>query len=219
MAVDDFDPLVDLAGMWTTELADHYLPIDGMLATRYEAVGGKLIMSPYEGSGNSWAGKRLARQLDDAAEAAGFALYMTLNVVFSANSWIQPDLVLLRESLDFDTWVSADAVVMPIELVSRSSRRRDRIDKPAMMAKAHIPFYLRIDVTEQLPTVTAELYELRGSTYQSAAASSGNTRLNSDVPFPMSVDLRDLLEPKRRRTGMTQKGPAVVAGPGRTRKI
>ncbi|WP_344313764.1 Uma2 family endonuclease [Fodinicola feengrottensis] len=199
MGVDDFDPLVDLAGMWTNDLAQLYLPIDGMLATRYEAVDGKLVMSPYEGSGNSWASKRLARQLDDMAEAAGFALYMTLNVVFAAHSWIQPDLVLLRDTLELDTWVSADEVVMPIELVSPSSRRRDRIDKPALMAKAGIPFYLRIEVTKSLPAVSAELCELRDGLYHPIERSTGGRRLDSDVPFPMSVDLLDLLEPRRRQ--------------------
>ncbi|WP_163567930.1 hypothetical protein [Fodinicola feengrottensis] len=49
MGVDDFDPLVDLAGMWTNDLAQLYLPIDGMLATRYEAVRREARHEPLRG--------------------------------------------------------------------------------------------------------------------------------------------------------------------------
>lgn len=31
-----FDPLVDLDGLWTTELADRYLPLPELPAARYE---------------------------------------------------------------------------------------------------------------------------------------------------------------------------------------
>lgn len=45
----EFDPLVELYGLWTPELADRYLPIPGMPPAKYECLDGKLIVSPYEG--------------------------------------------------------------------------------------------------------------------------------------------------------------------------
>lgn len=38
-----FDPLVDLDGLWTTDLADRYLPIEGAPPAKYECADGKLI--------------------------------------------------------------------------------------------------------------------------------------------------------------------------------
>ncbi|SFQ50961.1 hypothetical protein SAMN05421810_108186 [Amycolatopsis arida] len=75
-----FDPLVDLDGLWTLDLARRYLPIDGMPPARYEAEDGRLIMSPREGSANSWAAAMLPHQLMPAARAAGHAAYTALNV-------------------------------------------------------------------------------------------------------------------------------------------
>jgi hypothetical protein len=79
-----FDPLIDLDGMWTPELAERYLPIEGAPPARYEATDGKLIMSPREGSANSWAAIRLAIHLRLPARAAGHAMYSALSVQFEA---------------------------------------------------------------------------------------------------------------------------------------
>jgi Uma2 family endonuclease len=94
-----FDSLVDLDGLWTLELAQRYLPIDGMPPARYEAQDGKLVMSPRERSANSWATIRLAVQLDAAARAAGYAVYSALDVRTGFKGWIEPDLVILRQSV------------------------------------------------------------------------------------------------------------------------
>ncbi len=195
VSLDDFDPLVELAGLWTTEFADHYLPIDGAPPARYEAVDGKLVMSPREGSANSWAALELAFLLREAARNAGFAMYGSLNVAFSPGSWIEPDLVVLRRPVSKLTWVPVDLVLMPVEFVSPSSRRRDRIDKPMLAAKAGVPFYLRVEIGDQFPTSEAHLYELRDGKYQLLAAAANGTRLESERPFPISFDPADLLEP------------------------
>ena len=47
---EPFDPLVDLAGLWTTRLAERYLPLDDLPPAKYECVNGRLIMSPREGA-------------------------------------------------------------------------------------------------------------------------------------------------------------------------
>src|SRR5882762_259346 len=50
-----FHPLVELAGLWTPELAERYLPIDGSLPARYEAENGHLAMATRGDSATSWA--------------------------------------------------------------------------------------------------------------------------------------------------------------------
>src|SRR5215216_1515860 len=89
-----FDPLIDLDGLWTVELAQRYLPIDGMPPTRYEAAEGRLRMSPREGSANSWATAELIAILRTPARAAGHAVYSALNVRTGPSGWIEPDVVI-----------------------------------------------------------------------------------------------------------------------------
>jgi len=144
--VVDFDPLAVFQGLWNTELAQRYLPIPELPNAKYECVDGRLIMSPREGSANSFATVELAHLLRNGAREVGYRLYSAVNMELSPNRWIEPDLAVLREPVKNLTWVPADKVLMPIEFVSVSSRRRDRIDKPALCADAGVPWFMRVEV-------------------------------------------------------------------------
>lgn len=195
VAVDDFDPLVELAGMWTTDLAHHYLPIDGAPAARYEGFDGRLVMSPREGSANSYALLELGYLLRAESRRARCPVYGPLNLVFNYKTWIEPDLVVLRQPIQRQTWVPAELALMPIELVSPSSVRRDRIDKPVLMAKAGIPYYMRVEIADRRRAAEVHLLELRGVDYHPLAYAKQGERLESGLPFPISFDPADLLEP------------------------
>jgi Uma2 family endonuclease len=196
VAVHDepFDPLIDLDGLWTPELAEHYLPIEGAPPARYEAVNGKLVMSPREGSANSWAAGRLLILLDRPAHAAEYAVYTALNVQLGPKSWIEPDLVVLIEQVVDQTWIPADKVLMPIELVSPSSRRRDRIDKPALAAAAGIPYYLRVEIARALNSAELHLFQLFGDAYKPIASAVAGEQFRMERPFEVAFDPVDLLE-------------------------
>ncbi len=178
-----FDPLIDLDGLWTPELAERYLPIEGAPPAKYEARDGKLIMSPREGSANSWAALELGALLRSPARAAGHAVYSALNIQLAPKTWFEPDLVVLRGSVVDLTWIPADKVLMPIEFISPSSRRRDRIDKPQLAAEASIPFYLLVEITRRLNAAEVHLLELAGETFR------------AERPFEFSFDPVVLLEP------------------------
>lgn len=177
------------------ELAERYLPIEGAPPVRYEAVNGKLVVSPREGSANSWATTRLIIKLDPPVRAAGNALYSSLNVLLSPKTWIEPDLVVLREPVVDLTWVPAEDVLMPVEFVSPSSRRRDRVDKPALAAQAGIPFYLRVEISRRTNAAEIHLFELDGGRYRAVAAALAGETFSADRPLELSFDLGDLLEP------------------------
>lgn len=187
-----FDPLVDFDGLWTLELAERYLPIEGAPPARYEATGGKLVMSPRGGSAHSWATTRLAVQLRSPAHAAGHAVYLPLDVRFAPDSWIEPDLVVLTAPVRDLPWIPADKVLMPVEFVSPSSRRRDRIDKPMMAAAAGIPYYLRIEITRR---IEVRLLELTDGDYRPIASALPGQLFQAERPFEISFDPADLLEP------------------------
>ncbi|MEV4731350.1 Uma2 family endonuclease [Saccharopolyspora sp. NPDC049426] len=133
-----FDPLVDLDGLWTPELADRYLPIPGMPPAKYECLDGKLIVSPYEGSANVYAADELRLRMREPARQLGGAAYTTLNVEMPSLSslrWVQPGFSVLRRPAAGRVWIPAEQVLLIGECVSRSSRRTDHIDKPAEYGK------------------------------------------------------------------------------------
>ena len=187
-----FDPLVDLHGMWTTELAEHHLPIQGAPRVKYECLDGYLVMSPYEGSPNGYGMAELIVLLRDPARKAGRRVYPTVNVGFSPQRWIQPDLTILKEPIKGLTWVPADLVLMPVEFVSASSRRRDRIDKPAECARAGIPYFMRVEFDNDV--VKIDLLQLNGDHYEHLAVGRSGRLFETDLPFPMSFDPAELLE-------------------------
>ncbi|WP_235878662.1 Uma2 family endonuclease [Saccharopolyspora karakumensis] len=76
-----FDPLVDLDGLWTPELADRYLPIPGMPPAKYECLDGKLLMGPRGGTANMFAVWQLGKRLETAAEQEGHHFYLTVDVL------------------------------------------------------------------------------------------------------------------------------------------
>jgi Uma2 family endonuclease len=189
----DFDPLVELYGMWTTEAAEHYLPIPHTrLVGKYECLDGYLITSPREGSPNSYATLELGHILRDPARAAGHRAYSALNVEFHPNRWIEPDLVVLKEPVKGLTWIPADKVLIPIEFVSTSSRRRDRIDKPGLCAEAGIPYFMRVEIDEHDAHV--ELFKLDAGEYVLHAKALGGQQFMTIEPFPISFDPAVLLE-------------------------
>lgn len=189
----DFDPLVELYGMWTTELAEHYLPIpNAPLIGKYECLDGYLIMSPREGTSNSYAAGVLISLLLEPARAAGFRAYSAVNMEFHPDRWIEPDLAVLKEPVKGLTWVPVEKVLMPIEFVSASSRRRDRIDKPALCADAGVPYFMRVEVDED--DVRIELLRLEGGKYVMQAKALAGQQFETELPFPLSFDPGVLLE-------------------------
>lgn len=189
-----FDPLRDLDGLWTVELAQRYLPIEGMPPASYEAVEGRLRMSPRVGSANSWATGELYALLRSPARAAGHAMYTALNVRTGLSGWIEPDLVLLREPARQQTWIEADQVLCAIEIISPSSFHRDRIDKSAVCAAMGIPYYMHVEIRPN--DVLIELLHLVGSEYVLQAQARSGQVFQADEPFAFSFDPAELLEPR-----------------------
>lgn len=102
-------------------------------------------------------------------------------------------VVLVRQVVDL-TWIPADKVLMPIELVSPSSRRRDRVDKPRLAAAAGIPFYLRVKIARGLNSAELHLFELFGGEYKPVTSAVTGEQFRMERPFEVSFDPSDLLE-------------------------
>src|SRR6266699_2453762 len=144
-----FDPLIDLDGIWTTTLADRYLPLPDLGAVKYECVNGRLVMSPTEVLSNSFGEMALGQLIGPAARTAGFYLTGPVNLTFNPGTWIQPDVTVLHalpETEYEDKWVPAGLCTMAVEFVSKGSRQQDFVNKPERCAKAGIPYFMRVVV-------------------------------------------------------------------------
>jgi Uma2 family endonuclease len=193
MDTDDFDPLVEFYGKWTMELAERYLPIPGVPASKYECWDGRLYMAPAEAAQNSFGALRLGRLLIPGAEAAGFYVYGPVNLgMGQPDRWLQPDLTILR-SPETGTWVSSDECLMPIEFVSPDSRRRDLIHKPLRYAERGIPWYMTVEVDNDKGYAVVALYRLGEVSYVPVARALAGQRFEMTVPFEAAFDPGDLL--------------------------
>jgi Uma2 family endonuclease len=119
--------------------------------------------------------------------AAEFEPFTAVGVAVSLQDTFEPDVVLLRRPVnDTNHFYLAEQVLIAVETVSRSTRKRDRLEKPAEYAAAGIPHYWRI---EQDP-LHVFAYDLVGGRYELAADSTEVLRLSK--PFDIELLIRDI---------------------------
>ncbi|MDQ3402851.1 MAG: Uma2 family endonuclease [Actinomycetota bacterium] len=119
MVMDAFDPLVEFHANWTAALAERYLPVPWVPpGTYYECVDGHLIMSPAGSSATGYAMLNLAILLRDPARTADCRVYPKINVGFGPQTWLQPDLAVLRGTVKDLFHVPVDDVLIHGEVVS-----------------------------------------------------------------------------------------------------
>ena len=173
------------AGEWTIEdLAE--LPDDG---NRYEIVDGHLLVTPPPPLWHQTVGSRLLVQLANACPDGWEATYESL-VAYGRTGRV-PDLLVVRsESLEDRTRLAYGPrdVGLAVEIVSPSSRRRDRLDKPAEYASQGIPIMWRVELD---PDVAVHPFRLQDGAWSSEPV----VELQGPVPVPwgaVDLDLRRL---------------------------
>jgi len=118
---------------------------------------------------------------------AEFEPYTAVGVAVSHRDTFEPDVVLLRRPVeDTNHYFNAEQVVVAVEVVSPSTRRRDRLEKPSDYAAAGIQHYWRI---EQDP-VHVFAYDLVDGRYELAGDSTDELVLTA--PFPIRLPIRDI---------------------------
>ncbi|SBT49291.1 Uma2 family endonuclease [Micromonospora auratinigra] len=190
------DPLVDLAGRWTTTLADAHLPVRELAGARHECVDGRLVIGPWLGAAESFAMASLATLLIPAAEAAGRHVYGRVNLTFGPALWIQPDITVLHTLPAGDAedrWVPAGYCTMAVEVLPRGGPRRTPVDRSRRCAAGGVPYFLRVEVGPEQAVVELLTLTPAAGRYARTARASGGHRLRSDLPFPIDLDPADLL--------------------------
>ncbi|MBB5132824.1 Uma2 family endonuclease [Thermocatellispora tengchongensis] len=162
-------------------------PDDG---NRYELANGSLLVSPSPTPIRQRALARLLRVLDDAAPPELEAL-PDVNLAVSQRDFYIPDVVVVPTEATSATelmFKPAD-LHLAVEIVSPSTKARDRILKVGAYAAAGIPLYWRLELTEGH---SLYVYELEDGEYTPPVCYEGGKVAELVRPFPVSFDPADL---------------------------
>jgi Uma2 family endonuclease len=127
-----------------------------------------------------WAARRMGMM---AFEAADVRLEPGLIVI--------PDLVV-AETDNKGTWITADDVVMLGEIVSPGNAKNDRLLKMNLYADAKIPWYLLIEPDDETSSVTLRMLKLQGEHYVEHRVHGPGETFEFDEPFPYRIDADEL---------------------------
>ncbi len=164
------------------------LPEDGK---RYEILNGDLFVSPSPSVNHQRIVGRLYRLLFAALEATGKGevFLSPLDVRLSRFDIVQPDLVFIsNERLGIVGDKIIGAPDMAVEVLSKSTRNRDRGVKHRRYAKTGVSMYWLVDPFKKL----LEVSQLDGKTYRSVAVTCAPHTYESREFPGLRVDLAAL---------------------------
>jgi Uma2 family endonuclease len=125
-----------------------------------------------------WLRQRAPRELR-ASQATGVAV--------SLNTTLEPDVLLVDADVrGSNHYALADHVTLVVEVVSPSTKSRDRLQKPAEYAAAGIPHYWRIEQD----SIHIFAYDLVDDHYELVADS--DELLSLSKPFEIELPIRDI---------------------------
>ncbi|MGW1200877.1 Uma2 family endonuclease [Streptomyces sp. NPDC002536] len=181
---------------WTADqVEDLELPVD------WELVDGEIVVRGRTVPWHNHVRRKIERCLEDALREPHGVLSEQCVLVDIQNAPV-PDIVVFDER-DFDLfkakYVPVEKAVLIVEVVSRGSRQDDRVRKPAMYAAAGVKYYWRVERGEDgLPEVHEYWLHRETGQYISAPECPRHVgKLETDRPFPITIDLEGLVRPLR----------------------
>ena len=143
-------PVAETARAWT--LDDLYaLPDDG---NKYELIRGELFVTPAPSTDHETILSRLTRILDQyvAANDLGFVFHPRAALRFEGSE-AEPDLMVRRKESPDQDWETMPPPSLLVEVLSASTRRRDRKEKRDFYLDAGVAEYWIVD--PETNTITA----------------------------------------------------------------
>ena len=138
-------PMANTARRWTLEEM-HALPEDG---NKYELIHGRLFVTPAPTNQHETVLARLTRILEPYVAAQGLGYVYHPRAVFRIGKEVEvePDLMVrLPHPGAEQTWETAPLPSLVVEVASRSTRARDKLEKRSVyVTEARIPAYWIID--------------------------------------------------------------------------
>jgi Uma2 family endonuclease len=181
-ALSDMPP----GGGWTTEDLDD-LPEDGV---RRELLDGVLLASPSPSSIHQIIAMRLGVALEQACPPE-YQVTQAVEVRISPRRSFIPDVLVITDEAAQRAGhrFAPRDVVLAVEIVSPTSQSMDRITKPALYAKAGIPYYWTIETDDGITVQTNridpehELYVPSGSFKED---------IETSEPWPIDIPISSL---------------------------
>jgi Uma2 family endonuclease len=179
------DPQRQRLGTYTVEDVIG-LPDD---APRVELRDGVMIPVPAPTAGHQLIMGRLWQELSVAAPAR-YTVLMAVGVVVTQTNTFEPDVVVLDGPVERSLhYFRPEQCVLAVEIVSPSTKRRDRLEKPCQYAAAGVPYYWRV---EQDPTGIYVSRLVNGQYEMLTEATSDDPVLRLDEPFSIAVSVDSL---------------------------
>ncbi|MGW2309353.1 Uma2 family endonuclease [Actinomadura luteofluorescens] len=188
-------PPLQSGDTWTR--ADYEaLPED--LPVRVSLVHGELVVSPHPRPIYQRIARRLATRIEDAAPDA-WQVDTDVDVLLDDDEVepveIAPDIVVYSTEHDpYDRPIHAESVTLVAEVVSPSTKRKDRRMQPALYAAAGIRHYWRVETDQTAPAFAVYTYELDDFSGAYVATGVHHDRITAPQPFALDIDLKSVRE-------------------------
>ncbi|WFE44454.1 Uma2 family endonuclease [Verrucosispora sp. WMMD1129] len=179
-----FEMLAGRESPWTASAAFDVLPENN--GPRIEVSRGCVVVTAGGGVDRRTVQRELGYRLRRAARPAGLWAYHSVNLVSGDDLFI-PDLAVLRSPGGGRRAMTIRVAVLLGEITASGV-----IDRPREYAAAGVPFFLRVDLRNRVPTIA--LLELVDGEYRPLAAAAAGTTFVMNRPFDFSVDPADLLD-------------------------
>ncbi len=155
-------------------------------APRLEITDGALTLVPTPTGGHQEISGLLWMWLRQHAPAE-FQPLFAVGVMIGIRETLEPDVVLLHGPVELGHhFYLSEQVTVAVEIVSPSTRRRDRLEKPVQYARAGVPHFWRI---EQDP-IHVFAYDLVDGRYELVADSAEELALSA--PFEIKLPIRSI---------------------------
>jgi Uma2 family endonuclease len=178
----------EVSGPWTYE---RYYALDD--DQRYEVIDGELLLVPGPGTVHqSLVGELFFRFATYVrAHGAGTVFLSPLDVVLDDRNVVQPDVLFIRKDAPeiIDPRAIRGTPDLVVEIISPSSRRRDRKVKAALYARAGVPEYWIVDPASR----SIEVLALGEAGYEIFSGAVGAGAAASKVLRGFSVEVEEVM--------------------------
>lgn len=152
---------------------------------RYEVLDGCVVVTPPATFDHERLDIAIAAQLWNAAPEGVEVLGSNFGYYYDDLSFVMADITVARTA-DCEERGTTVAPLLVVEVLSRSTRRRDVTGKWSIYAEAGVPSYWLVDPVEPSLTVLT----LTDGLYVETARVAGSEPLNVTAPFEVTVLLR-----------------------------
>ncbi|MFI0369542.1 Uma2 family endonuclease [Actinomadura sp. 1N219] len=168
------------------------LPED--LPVRVSLIHGELVVSPRPRPIHQRIARRLATRLEDAAPAA-WQVDTDVDVLLDDDETepveMAPDIVVYSTDHDpYERPIPADLVTLVVEVVSPSTKRKDRRAHPELYAEAGIRHFWRVETDQTAPAFAVYTYEINDATGRYVATGVHHDRISVTSPFGLDIELK-----------------------------